>query len=129
MPRHQQFDEDPLQALNSGLGDRHGSPRSSAAMERRRREDEAEAVDPRLMERRMSIRRVGPSSREKRDLAGAYLRSMVFGGLLFVGGTILTIATWKASENGGVYFVFYGAIFSGIGMFFRGLFGWLRHSR
>ena len=45
-----------------------------------------------------------------------------------VGGIVATVATYKAASEGGVYFIFWGAVIFGAIDFFRGLAGWLKYN-
>ncbi len=60
-------------------------------------------------------------------MASQYKRHMLYGILWAVGGTAVTLATYKAASEGGFFIVTFGAIIFGIIDFFRGLFGWLKY--
>ena len=65
---------------------------------------------------------------ENKVLANKYARTMLYGVIWAVGGTIVTMATYSAaSKGGGTYVVAWGAILFGIFDFFKGLFGWLKY--
>ncbi len=55
----------------------------------------------------------GKKERAKKD--------MIYGGLWFFGGIIVTIATYSAASGGGSYVVAWGAIIFGGFQFFRGI--------
>jgi hypothetical protein len=51
----------------------------------------------------------------------AGVRSMLFGAMWCIGGTVVTVATYGAAQEGGRYVIAYGAIIAGVAQFFRGL--------
>ena len=61
---------------------------------------------------------------QRKELADAYFRHMIYGILWTVGGTVVTLLT-LSSGRGGI--VFWGAIIFGIYDFFKGLVGWLKY--
>lgn len=60
----------------------------------------------------------------KREMSGVNKtrgsKNMLYGMLWAVGGTIVTVATYSAASDGGVYVVTYGAIIGGIIQFIAG---------
>jgi hypothetical protein len=76
-------------------------------------------LDPKaLVQHRPMEYEESPVSDADKKKAG---RDMLFGALWFVGGLIVTIATYSsASEGGGRYIVAYGAIIAGAFQFVRG---------
>lgn len=67
-----------------------------------------------------------PEGRSK--MAAKYARHMIFGLLWAIAGTVITVWTYQAASDGGVYVVAWGAILFGIIDFFTGLLGWLKYS-
>ena len=47
-------------------------------------------------------------------------RNMLFGALWFIGGTVVTLATYEHASDGGSYIIAYGAIIGGLVQFFMG---------
>ena len=48
-------------------------------------------------------------------------KSMLYGALWFIGGTVVTLGTLAAASGGGTYVIAWGAIIFGAIQFFRGL--------
>jgi len=63
----------------------------------------------------------------RQAMAAQYRRRMLFGFLWAAGGTAVTVGTYEAAGEGGVFFIAWGAIIFGIIDFLRGLFGWLKY--
>ena len=63
----------------------------------------------------------------RRELANKGLRRMFWGALWLVGGTVATVGTYNAAEEGGTYFIFWGAVLYGAFDFCRGLHGWFKY--
>jgi len=63
----------------------------------------------------------------RQAMAAQYKRRMLFGFLWAAGGTAVTVGTYEAAGEGGVFFIAWGAIIFGIIDFLRGLFGWLSY--
>jgi hypothetical protein len=75
-----------------------------------------------------AIRDYRESPEGRKVMADKYARHMLYGILWAVGGGAVTIVTFSlASEQGGTYFIAWGAILFGIIDFFKGLFGWLKY--
>ena len=60
-------------------------------------------------------------------MANSAKRHMIYGILWCTGGSVITYLTYSAASEGGVYFVFWGAILWGIIDFFRGLLNWYKY--
>jgi len=63
----------------------------------------------------------------RQAMVAQYKRRMLFGFLWAAGGTAVTIGTYEAAGEGGVFFIAWGAIIFGIIDFLRGLFGWWKY--
>jgi len=68
---------------------------------------------------------IKPYGGHRNVLASKYARHMLYGILWLVGGTVVTVATYKAASGGETYIIAWGAILFGIIEFFSGLIGWL----
>jgi hypothetical protein len=68
-------------------------------------------------------------SPEGRQALGKRYRGRMIRGLLWaVGGLVVTAITYaSASDKGGTYYIFWGAVLFGAIDFFAGFVGWLRH--
>ena len=64
----------------------------------------------------------------QQDMANAYSRKMLFGVLWVVGGIIATVVSMDAASDGGIYYVFWGAVVFGAFDIIRGLFGYLKYA-
>jgi hypothetical protein len=87
-----------------------------------------EAVIERVDSVEQAIEEYKRSPEGRRELASKYKRMMIFGLLWVVGGIVATVATYEAASEGGVYFIFWGAVIFGAIDFFRGLAGWLKYN-
>ena len=87
-----------------------------------------EAVIERVDSVEQAIEEYKKSPEGRRELASQHKRMMIIGVLWVVGGIIATAATYAAASEGGVFFIFWGAVIFGAIDFFRGLAGWLRCS-
>lgn len=63
----------------------------------------------------------------RQAMAAQSRRRMLYGFVWAAGGTAVTIGTYEAASEGGVFFIAWGAIIFGIVDFLRGLFGWLKY--
>lgn len=69
------------------------------------------------------------SDEGRKMLAAKHARHMLYGVLWMVGGTIATVIGYSsASESGGSYYIFWGAVVFGAYDFLKGLFGWIKYS-
>ncbi len=79
------------------------------------------------IERRVKGHTMFPEAQQIMDaVTRKYKHRMLYGVVLAVGGTVVTIASYSAAGATGVYVVAWGAIAFGAISFFRGLIGWLR---
>jgi hypothetical protein len=62
-----------------------------------------------------------PSERSKKERSSAGLRNILIGGALFIGGIIVTVATYTMADVGGTYILCYGPIIFGFILAVRGL--------
>lgn len=68
----------------------------------------------------------GDDATDKKSLASKYFNKMIAGIVWAVGGTIVTAVTYSAAvDNGGTYFIAWGAILYGCIDFVRGFYGWI----
>ncbi len=62
----------------------------------------------------------------RREIARQYKKSMIYGALWTIGGTLVTILTYSGARGGGRYVIAWGAIVFGLIGFFKGLSGWMK---
>jgi hypothetical protein len=85
------------------------------------------AVESLYTEVKKAVRDYESSTEGKKDMAAAYSRKMLYGVLWVAGGIIATTMSMDAASDGGVYFIFWGAVVFGGWDILRGFVGWLEH--